>query len=180
MHASTRNLLGALALTFALAAVNTSAHADALNANDPATSVNNQHSQQNTRVVTGTVVSSTSNTLILDLVGGEMMTFLVDSGSSVPSGLDAGSTVRIQYHEIVGVAGNTLHAANVTTVSGTGTSNNRTADFDRPMTASNATTPYGATNARQMPRTASPLALIGLAGLAAVALGYGIRRMNSR
>lgn len=201
MHASTRNLLGALALTFALVAVNTSARADALDPNDPAKSVSMQHSPESMRVVTGTVVSSSANTLILDLVGDEMMTFVVDAASSMPAGLDAGSTVRVEYHEIVGVAGNTLHAANVTTMSGSTTSTNpmttppqtnydmppttttpattRATDLDRPATTSNDATPYRATNDREMPRTSSPLPLVGLAGLAAVAIGFGLRRINS-
>jgi hypothetical protein len=49
------------------------------------------------RTVWGTVISSTLTSLLLRTDDGDDMTFIVDAGSALPSELEAGARVRVEY-----------------------------------------------------------------------------------
>jgi hypothetical protein len=65
---------------------------------------------QTERSVSGRVVSSSSNQLVIQTDDGRQMTFNVDSQSTGATGLTEGSRVTVRYHEM---SGGTFHAANV-------------------------------------------------------------------
>src|SRR5688572_13627903 len=76
----------------------------AAQATDPAT----------TQKVSGTVVSSSSTSLVIDTDSGTRQTFMVDAQSTIPTGLTAGSRINVEYHAL---AGGQFHAAQVSTLS---------------------------------------------------------------
>ena len=105
----------------------------------------------------GTIVSSSSTSVVVRLDDGTERTFTVDSNSSVPTGLAAGTRVSVRYASETGG----YRALSVMT---TGT-----------------TTPASTTDdANTLPSTASALPLIAVAGLvalmAAMLMGAAQRR----
>lgn len=145
---------------------------------------------QSSQTLSGTVVSSSSTQLVIDTATGQR-TFDVDASSNLPAGLAVGSRVDVDYHEL---AGGRMHAATVrmssaapTTPTAETTSPTTPTTTDMPRTTAPATgtgmaatddddddAPQRATGS--LPRTASPLPLLGLAGLAALAGGLALRR----
>src|SRR5919109_5327758 len=73
---------------------------------------------QTERSVSGKVVSSSSNQLVIQTDDGRQMTFNVDAQSTGATGLSEGSRVTVRYHEM---SGGTFHAADVTSAGATGT-----------------------------------------------------------
>ncbi|PYQ16965.1 MAG: hypothetical protein DMF80_03000 [Acidobacteria bacterium] len=149
---------------------------------------------QTDKTVSGKVVSSTSDQLVIQTDEGRQMTFKVDTQSTVPSALQAGNRVSVNYHEL---AGGNYHAASVSTTDmGTGATNPNPA-YANPNANPNANPAYPSANTgttpstaqepmreetgtkarrgtRRMPATASPLPLMGLAGLFALSAGLGV------
>jgi hypothetical protein len=109
-----------------------------------------------TAAVSGKVVSSSSASLVIETDAGTRQTFVVDSASSVPSNLSAGSRVTVNFH----TADAGFHAATVTL-----------ADMPSPGQVPPAAPMAGD---RPMPATASdgPLLLIG--GLVALAMALAL------
>ncbi len=138
--------------------------------------------------VTGTVVSSSPTQVVIKTDDGRQMTFNVDAQSTVPAGLAAGNPVTVSYHDM---GGGTLHAATVTvssagtpstTTNPPATTNDTYANTTR-TTAPAAPEPMESAGAktrttRRMPSTASPLPLIGLAGLLSLTAGLGLRAVR--
>lgn len=143
---------------------------------------------QTAQTVNGTIVSSTPVQVVIKTGDGRQMTFTIDAQSSVPSGLAEGNPVTVTYHDM---GGGTLHAAQVTrstgaapsttanppsTTTDTGTYSNTTRTTapaaQEPMESTRAA---GAHRGHRMPHTASPLPLIGLAGLLSLTAGLALR-----
>ena len=104
--------------------------------------------------ISGTVVSSSSNLLVIRTETGSEMTFALDSDSSFPASLAVGSRVDVRYHAL---DGGTYHAAEVRPVG--------TIAEPVPRTANN----------EPLPRTASPILLVGLLGLGSMSAAAGLR-----
>jgi hypothetical protein len=152
------------------------------------------------RTATGRVVSSTPTEIVIEDQSGARTTYAVDSSSTVPSGLSAGSSVSIEYHEIE--AGR-FHAGRVTT---TGAPSAGAAAVTQPAptqavprtstepvetpttrdTSTDTTMATDTTSSRtarksgrtRMPSTASPLPLVGLLGFASLLGGAALRALR--
>jgi hypothetical protein len=108
---------------------------------------------QSEQSASGTVVSSSSNQLVIRTSEGRQMTFMVDNNTNRPSSLAQGSSVTVRYHDMNG----TFHAANVA-ASGSSNSNLNTS-------AGNTNTTTATTG------TASPTGTTGVTGSTAGATG---------
>jgi hypothetical protein len=144
---------------------------------------------QSEQTASGTVVSSSPTQIVVRTTDGRQMTFMVDADSKVPGNLQQGSSVTVRYHDMNG----TLHAANVSATSGTGTATSttqpaadptgndaRTAATPETTATTRATATDPDTGTTRMPATASPLPLVGLSGLIALAGGLGARALRRR
>jgi hypothetical protein len=142
-----------------------------------------------TKSVTGTVVSSTADSLVIDTASGRQ-TFTVDASSTVPSGLMAGARVTVAYHSL---SGGGMHAATVTTLApstGSMTAGSTTAapaptaQTTEPTTDTSLPEPAPAdtasTTSRELPRTASNLPALGLLGLFALGGALALRFARHR
>jgi type IV secretory pathway VirJ component len=127
------------------------------------------------KTTSGKVVSSTPEQIVVQTDDGSQMTFKVDAQSTVPTGMNAGSRVTVTYHEL---AGGMFHAARVAPTD-TGTSATTppttTTTAQEPTPESTSTT---GSSGRRMPATASPLPLVGLAGLLSLTAGLGLRALR--
>ena len=144
------------------------------------------------RTATGRVVSSTPTAIVIEDQSGTRTTYVVDTSSTVPSGLAAGADVSIEYHELE--AGR-FHAGRVTTSGAPAPETavtqpeparampRSTEPMDTPATADTgaaATTTAPRSGRTRMPNTASPLPLLGLLGFASLAGGAALRAIRSR
>jgi len=133
---------------------------------------------QTEQTVTGSVVSSSPTQVVVKTDDGRQLTFTVDTQSSVPADLAAGNAVTVAYHDM---GGGTLHLARVTTsAAGTlpsTTTGSTTTAPPEPM-PERTTEPASARGTKRMPATASPLPLIGLAGLLSLTAGLGLRAVR--
>ncbi|PYQ01918.1 MAG: hypothetical protein DMF82_17985 [Acidobacteria bacterium] len=143
---------------------------------------------QTALTVSGTVVSSSPTQVVIKTDDGRQMTFAVDAQSTVPAGLAQGNPVTVSYHEM---GGGTFHAASVT-VSSAGmpstTANPPSTDTSTYANTTRTTAPAAqepmesagakTRTTRRMPSTASPLPLIGLAGLLSLSAGLGLRALR--
>jgi len=148
------------------------------------------------QTASGKVVSSTPEQLVVQTDAGSQLTFNVDSQSTVPAGLNAGSRVTVTYHDM---GGGTLHAARVDASTGGGEPmNTQETTPPKPTTMAPAYTPPAATttspatsaaqeparapttgaSTSTMPATASPLPLVGLLGLLSLGAGLGVRALR--
>jgi hypothetical protein len=124
---------------------------------------------QSEQSASGTVVSSSSNQLVIRTADGSQMTFMIDQDTNQPSSLSQGSPVTVRYHDMNG----TFHAANVsasssgsnsggsmtgnTSSSTTGTSSARTGSSTSSTTGSTATgTSTTSANAQDRGTTPDP------------------------
>lgn len=146
--------------------------------------------------IKGIVVSSSGSTLVIRTDAGQEMTFFVDSASKNSSGLGAGQLVTVNYD----VDGGRNHVTEVVIATGTPTGTNDTytstpstpsgtstySDTRTGMNTDNTSTTTGSTynsrynSDRNMPATASPLALLALGGLTALGSGAAIRGLLKR
>jgi hypothetical protein len=145
-----------------------------------------------TQTITGTVVSSSSSSLVIDTDTGTRQTFMVDAQSTLPTGLAPGTRISVDYHSL---AGGTFHAARATTLGAaapiqpttearpmdTTTPPDTTTSSSMPSTdSSTGAAPATRTKTRKMPATASPLPLVALIGLASLAGAATLRRFAYR
>jgi RNase P/RNase MRP subunit p29 len=136
-----------------------------------------------TTTVTGTVVSSTSNELVIDTATGRQR-FVVESGTSdIPANLAAGTQVRVEFRTLDGdrrqvarVTASLRTGASSTSSSTSSSSLDRdadaTTDLDRDPRAG-AADPDPDDDA--LPATASPVGLIGLLGLLSLGSAAAVR-----
>jgi hypothetical protein len=116
-----------------------------------------------TQNVTGTVVSSTTDSLVIKLDDGTERTFKVDSASNLPASLASGQRVTVRFHAMSGGD----HAARVTLAGGTNPP-------DSAMSPGTADT----SSSGRLPATAGPVPALLLAGFSALAAGLALRRGN--
>src|SRR5436309_10847421 len=74
-----------------------------------------QSAQSEDRYATGTVVSSSSSSLVIRTEAGDQMTFNLNSQTVLPSQLQAGAKVDVRYHD----EGGMYHAAEVQAIGST-------------------------------------------------------------
>ncbi len=146
------------------------------------------------QTVSGTVVSSNDNSIVITTDDGTRMTFTRDSMSgNLPSGIQNGSRVTVQYdspnpgsYHVDTVTLAPAGTSNPSETSPSGTSNPSGTSIygsnpSGTTTESNMnenTTTTTTTSKPGMPRTASPVPLIGLAGLLALGAGFGLRAIR--
>lgn len=112
--------------------------------------------------ISGRVVTSDDNTLTITTDSGQRMTFQIDRDRvMVPQNLQAGNRVDVSFNP--GTAGD-YSATNITIASSTTSPGSQ----------------YGTSGTGQLPGTASPLPLIGISGLLAVAGALGLRFARRR
>lgn len=113
---------------------------------------------------TGTVVSSSGGALVIRTDAGEEKTFVVDAYSDVPATLTAGALVTVESQALA----DGRHQVTRVTTGGAGGVVPDTGTVPMPTGTS--------TSAQELPGTASPLLLLGLAGIVAIGGGLGLRR----
>lgn len=177
-------------LTFGViaAAIILSSPASAQSDYDTDTQTRTTQTTTQNQTVSGVVVSSTTDQLVIRTDTGREMTFEVDANTTLPTGtLMPGSTIRIDYrmNDLNG-----YDAVVVRTGAATGSQldQNRTTTTTTPRTDATTRTTTTTTTDRttttsaldddtdRLPATASPLPLIGLLSLGAIAVSYGVRR----
>jgi hypothetical protein len=146
----------------------------------PQTQPADQAQQSGETTITGTVVSSSSTSLVIRTESGEQKTFVVDDTSTIPSGLAAGARVSVRYTSqeggqmrVASVARETGARAETTREPGVmerGTATGTAADRG---TGAGAEAEQGA--GERLPETASPLPLVALAGALSAAAGLALR-----
>jgi hypothetical protein len=124
-----------------------------------------------THTLTGTVVASNARELVVESPNGRQR-FIVDANSTVPANLAAGTRVGVEYHRL---EGDRLHAARVTAAAASGS--------DTPPTTQAAPSAGPITRARELddptlPRTASPLLIVGALGLASLIASKALQIAN--
>lgn len=120
------------------------------------------------RTVTGSVVSSTADTLVIRTAEGTEQTFSVDAQSQVPAGLSSGTQVSVSYHVL---EGGRYHAARVTRQGGG-------QNADAPSRTPDAGMAPGDPGASSLPSTASAVPQLIVAGLGALAGALALRRFR--
>jgi hypothetical protein len=120
---------------------------------------------QTTQSISGTVVSSTSDSLVIRTDDGTERTFKVDANSKLPSSLANGSRVTVNFHRM---EGGVDHAGSVTMA----TADTTPAPADPGMRTDAPST------AGELPATAGPVPHMILIGLSALAAGLGLRRYS--
>lgn len=119
-----------------------------------------------TILVKGTVVSSTSSEVVIDTDTGARLTFAVDDTTTLPTSLTAGERVHVHYHAL---SGGKYHAADIAAAA-------FAEELDEvDVTADAQRRDPGDLRREPLPATASPLALIGLLGLVTASGGLLIR-----
>ena len=128
--------------------------------------------------VTGTVVSTSPDHLVLSTPSGSQMDFNVDSQTVLPSSMSSGTTVDVKYHE---TSTGGYQAAEVRTVGASDSAqepSRTSSSTSEPMKEDmGATAPHDATH-KTLPKTADPVVLVGLMGLASLGAGAGLRRFS--
>jgi hypothetical protein len=137
-----------------------------------------------TQTLSGVVVSSSNDTLVIRTDDGTERTFKVDSQTNLPSNLAQGTRVTVAYHRM---DGGVDHAARVTAASSdttpprtprasgtesTGTPSTGTMRTDEPARTD--------TSSDQLPATAGPVPGLILLGLGSLAASLGLRRSSRR
>jgi len=118
---------------------------------------------------TGTVVTSTATSLVIKTEGGQEKAFVVDAYSDIPATLSVGTSVTVESQ----AQADGRYTVTKVTTGATGT----VPDTGTMGTGAPTTTPTDtSTTAQELPGTASPLLLMGLAGLVAIGGGLGLRR----
>jgi hypothetical protein len=124
--------------------------------------------------ITGTVVSSTSTSLVIRDESGVEQSFDVDTSSTVPAGLMSGSRVSVRFHSM---DGGRRHVASVMATDAPATTEPITppaARVQEPLAASDAAA------GERLPDTASEMPLLALAGLMTLAAGLVLRELRRR
>jgi len=130
--------------------------------------------------VSGTVVSVNDTILVVKTDSGEELTFDLDSATIRPAVVRVGSRIDVEYHAMNG----RNHAAQIRSVGDTNPSYNNppATNYNNPPSSTPSTTSsnYQSSSTERLPRTASPIAMIGLTGLTALSSGLGLRFWSRR
>lgn len=127
------------------------------------------------QTVSGTIVSTTGDQIVITTDAGQRMTFNRDVSFTMPSGLAVGNRVSVTYR---GIDANDYTVNRIVMADNTVTGTTTTTD----NTTSTTTSTYGTTNTydTDLPGTASPMPLIGLLGALGLAAGTAIRALKRR
>lgn len=139
-----------------------------------------------TSTISGTLVSSSAESIVVKTDAGIESTFTVDAGSVLPAGMTPGDRVSVEYHML---DGGSYLASRVTSVSGSGTASPATAegagsDPGMPAGASGDAREEGSATSPEsggeLPRTAGPLPLLAVIGVMAIGAALGLRAIFRR
>jgi len=111
-----------------------------------------------TSTLNGTVVAVSASELVIETPSGRQR-FIVDSNSTLPANLAAGTRVSVEYHRL---EGDRRHVARVTTAAPAPPRADAPPRLDDPM----------------LPRTASPLLIVGALGLASLLASKALQIAN--
>ena len=116
-----------------------------------------------TSTINGTVVAVSASELVIETPNGRQR-FIVDSNSTLPANLAAGTRVSVEYHRL---EGDRRHAARVTTsppsqVTSPPSPDARAKELDDPT----------------LPHTASPVLIVGALGLASLLASKALQLAN--
>jgi hypothetical protein len=111
-----------------------------------------------TSTLNGTVVAVSASELVIETPSGRQR-FIVDSNSTLPANLAAGTRVSVEYHRL---EGDRRHVARVTTAAPAPPRADAPPTLDDPM----------------LPRTASPLLIVGALGLASLLASKALQIAN--
>ncbi|HZO09614.1 MAG TPA: hypothetical protein VFC77_09550 [Myxococcota bacterium] len=111
-----------------------------------------------TSSLNGTVVAVSASELVIETPSGRQR-FIVDSNSTLPANLAAGTRVSVEYHRL---EGDRRHVARVTTAAPAPPRADAPPMLDDPM----------------LPRTASPLLIVGALGLASLLASKALQIAN--
>ena len=111
-----------------------------------------------TSTLNGTVVAVSASELVIETPSGRQR-FIVDSNSTLPANLAAGTRVSVEYHRL---EGDRRHVARVTTAAPAPPRADAPPMLDDPM----------------LPRTASPLLIVGALGLASLLASKALQIAN--
>ena len=111
-----------------------------------------------TSTLNGTVVAVSASELVLETPNGRQR-FIVDTNSTLPANLAAGTRVSVEYHRL---EGDRRHVARVTTPEPAPTRADALPTLDDPT----------------LPRTASPLLIVGALGLASLLASKALQIAN--
>src|SRR5262249_4114139 len=117
-----------------------------------------------------TVVSSSASELVISTPSGQQR-YIVDTNTSIPSDLAAGTRVTVEFHRL---DGNRRHAARVTTPPRADT--RPRADASAPLTDPDR----GGAGDRSRPATSSTLAVTGVLGFLSLAGAATLRVCRRR
>ena len=131
-----------------------------------------------TQTVSGVVVSSTNDSLVVRTDDGTERTFKVDAQTNLPTNLGSGTRVTVAYHRM---EGGVDHAARVTSAAAdTGRAPQPREPMRRDDTARGTTEDPNLMAGDQLPATAGPVPQLVLVGLGALVAGLGLRRASRR
>lgn len=122
--------------------------------------------QSQDKYASGTVVSSSSTTLVVKTEAGDQMTFKLDSQSAVPTQLKADDKIDVRYQIM---DDGTFQVAEVRTVGSQPESTGTTGQTGAPAQESGS---------KPLPRTASPVVLIGVIGLGSLGAAAGLKALT--
>lgn len=137
------------------------------------------------QTISGTIVASDGQTLTIATTTGDQMKFTVNANNTnMPTDLRSGSRVDVTY---LSRSDGQLQATNValTTADATGTGTASTTSGGATTTTTTTTTTSGSMDnesqeARHLPSAASPMPLIAVTGLIALAAAFGLRVVSQR
>lgn len=130
------------------------------------------------QTVSGVVVSSTADQLVIRTDTGNEMTFEVDAVTTLPTGtLTPGSTIRVDYrmNDLSGYDAVIVRTGPATSTTSS-TLDNATTRTTTTTTTTSALDDDDDLDADRLPATASPLPLVGMLSTGMIALSYGVRR----
>ena len=168
MKRSNLCMAGVVALTLAMAPMagaQTSTTADVnTNAND--------------MTISGTVVSTTGDQLVITTDAGQSMTFSAMNSVNVPTNMAVGNRVTVTYRPLTG--GDYQVSRVVIADASTSTTGSTYTDQSATSTSTGTTTYADNTYDNDLPATASPLPIAGLLGLLSLGAGLGLQALRNR
>jgi hypothetical protein len=124
-----------------------------------------------TSTLDGTVVAVSASALVIETPSGRQR-FIVDANSTLPANLAAGTRVSVEYHRL---EGERRHVARVTVAAPT------TPRAEAPPPSAASTSPGRLARDLDdptLPRTASPLLIVGALGLASLVASKAVQIAN--
>jgi len=134
-----------------------------------------------TSTISGTLVSSSTESVVVRTDAGVKSTFTVDDGTALPANMTPGDRVTVEYHML---DGGVYLASRLALEEGSGTPSRSgasgsdsalPASAETPEAAGGTGSPTSSESGGELPRTASPLPLIAGIGVLAILAALGLR-----